>query len=88
MDEAGQVPLHVKTQGQKVGNNTNRLDASSGEPGYRPGEVGIAQFEESGLDVLESPRPRQIPGSLTDRLIRRLDPRAVGKNNDSCSHAP
>ncbi len=84
-DDAGQIPLEVKPQGQEIGYHDEAGDAGLVESGDGGGEVGGAAFEESRLPQVEAAELRGGAGHVADGFVGGFDRGPVGEENDAGS---
>ena len=66
LNQYRQIPFHVQTEREEVGNYYDSVHSALREPGGGPFQVGLAQFEECGLDMRKAPGTCQSGGSLAD----------------------
>ena len=85
--DRGEVTLQVDTEGQEIGNDDDAADTLSGKECHGALQIGLAQFQEGGLNAVETARPRQFRGDRPHGLVGRFDAGSVGKNDDPGAHA-
>ena len=86
MDERGQVALHVKPEGEEVGDDDDVVGAGGGEAGGGAGEVGGAEFEEGGFDQGKPAGAGESGGDIADGLVGAFNAGAVGKEDVTGGH--
>ena len=84
--DCGEVALQVYPQRQEIGNDDDAADTSRGKKGHGALQIGPAELQEGGLDLVETARLRQFCRYRPHCLVGRFDARAVGKNHDPGAH--
>ena len=85
-NEPRQVSFQVEAEGEEIGEDNDLGDAAIGESGDGAGQVGLAEFEESRLDVAEGAHFCEVTGDGANAFVGGFDTRAVGENNQAGGH--
>ena len=88
LDQAGQIAFQVGAQGEEIGENGDFPDSLADQAFDRAGEVGLAQFEESRLDIGIGTGFGQGGGGVADGLVGRFDARSVAEDDEAGGHEP
>ena len=79
--KARQVALHVSPERQEIGDDDDAPGAARDEQRGGAAEIGLAQFQERGLDhVLAG--GSHLGGDIAHGLIGAFDARAVGEDDE------